>query len=211
MQLTGSVNLLNERLGGTLNLFYNDLFDFIFRNNKAAPGEPNYQNAGYLRSLGAEVEASWVDTWLHVRLVGAYQAAVAAKDYGTRGGRIFNVPAWSGALSVDVAPVPPWKDKLWLHAAVRYVGPSLSPVDLTFRDAMGNTVASFVEPDRRIEGAAIVDLGFRLKHVPVKNLFLQGTIYNLFNTFYEAGGSVVHPYPQTGLWFLVTLGYSVSP
>jgi outer membrane receptor protein involved in Fe transport len=135
---------------------------------------------------------------------------VAAKDYGTRGSRIFNVPAWSGALSVDVAPVPLWKDKLWLHGAVRYTGPSLSPVDLTFRDAMGNTVARFVQPDRRIEGAAIVDLGFRLKHVPLKNLFLQGTIYNLFNTFAEAGGSTVHPYPLPGRWFLVTLGYSLT-
>lgn len=211
VQLSGSINLLDERLKGTLNLFYNDLFNFIFRNNNAQPTEAIYQNAGYLRSMGAEVEASWVDSWLHVRLVGAYQAAVAAKDYGTRGGRIFNVPAWSGALSVDAAPVPRWKDKLWLHAAVRYAGPSLSPVDLTFRDAMGNTLATFAQPDRRIEGAAIVDLGFRLKNVPVENVFLQGTIYNLFNTYAEAGGSVVHPYPLPGLWFMVTLGYTLTP
>lgn len=211
VQLSGSVTLLEERLKGTLNLFYNDLFNFIFRNNNAGPTEPTYQNAGYLRSVGAEAEASWIDSWLHVRLVGAHQAAVAAKDYGTRGAQIFNVPAWSGALSVDAAPLPPLRHKLWLHAAVRYTGPSLSPVDLTFTDAQGNTVATFAQPDRRIEGAAIVDLGFRLKHWPVKHLFLQGTVYNLFDTFAEAGGSVVHPYPLPGRWFLVTLGYTLSP
>jgi iron complex outermembrane receptor protein len=211
VQLSGSVTLFDERLRGSLNLFYNNLFNFIFRDNNAAPTEPIYKNAGYLQSAGAEAEASWIDSWLHVRLVGAFQAAVAGKDYGTRGGQIYNVPNWSGALSVDVAPVPSWKDKLWLHADVRYTGGQLSPVNLTFRDPMGNTLASFVEPDRRIEGAAIVDLGFRLKNLPVKNVFLQGQIYNLFDTFYEAGGSTVHPYPQQGRWFLVTIGYTLEP
>ncbi len=211
VQLSGSVSLLDERLKGTLNLFYNDLYNFIFRNNNAAPTEPIYQNAGYLRSMGAEAEASWIDSWLHVRLVAAYQAAVAGQDYGTRGGVIYNVPNWSGALTVDVAPVIAWKDKLWLHAAARYTGRQLSPVNLTFRDPMGNVLATFDQPDRFIEGAAIVDLGFRLKNVPVKNVFLQATIYNLFDTYSEVGGSVVHPYPQTGRWFLATIGYTLSP
>ena len=211
VQVSGSVSLLDDRLKGTLNLFYNDLYNFIFRNNNALPTEPIYQNAGYLRSMGAEAEAGWVDSWLHVRLVAAYQAAVAGKDYGTRGAVIYNVPAWSGALSVDVAPVMAWKDKLWLHAAARYTGRQLSPVNLTFRDPMGNVLATFDQPDRFIDGAAIVDLGFRLKNVPIKNVFLQATIYNLFDTFSEAGGSVVHPYPQTGRWFLATIGYTLEP
>jgi hypothetical protein len=63
---------------------------------------------------------------------------------------------------------------------------------------------------RSTQGSAIVDVGFRLKNLPVKKLFLQGTIYNLFNTRAEAGGSVVHPYPLPGRWFLVTLGYALG-
>lgn len=213
LQLSGSLSLLDDRLKGSLNLFYNDLFNFIFRNNNAAPTEPIYQNAGSLQSVGAELEASWIDTWLRLRLVGAYQAALASKDYGTRGTNIYNVPSLSGALTADVAPVhvAGLKDKLWVHAALRFTGSALSPVNLTFRDAMGMTLASFVEPDRTIQAAAIIDVGFRLKHLPVKNTFLQGTIYNLLNTYYEVGGAVSHPYPQTGRWFLVTIGYTLEP
>lgn len=211
VQLSGSLTLLDERLRTTLNLFYNDLYNFIYRNNNAAPTEPLYQNAGHLRSMGAELEAAWIDSWLHVRFVGAYQGAVDAKDYGTRGAIIYNVPAWSGALTLDVAPVTAWKDKLWLHAAGRFTGPQLSPVNLTFRDPMGNVLAAFNQPNRQIEAAAIFDVGVRVKNVPVKNVFLQGTVYNLFDTFYEAGGSTVHPYPQTGRWFLITVGYTFQP
>ena len=207
MQLSGTVSLLDERLKASLNFFYNDLFNFIYRNNKAAPSEPIYQNAGYLRSAGGELEASWVDSWLHVRLMGTYQRAVSAQSYGTNGGSIFNVPSLSGALSIDVAPVMKWKEFLWLHGAVRFTGETQSPVSLAFKDSAGNPVL-FDQPDRVIAAAAIVDLGVRVKNLPVRNVFVQATVYNLFNSFNEVGGSVVHPYPQTGRWFLATIGYT---
>ncbi len=210
VQLTGSVSLLDDRLKGTLNLFYNNLTDFIFRNNSAGPTDPIYQNAGYLQSVGTELEAAWVDKWLHTRGTLTWQGAVAGRDYGNAGLSIYNVPNWSGSLTADVAPLFVWTDKVWLHAAMRYMGRTLSPVNLTFRDAMGNELARFNEPNRNIEGAAIVDVGLRVKDLPWKNVFVQGTIYNLLNTRQLIGGSVVHPYPQTGRWFLVTIGYTVQ-
>lgn len=210
VQLTGSLTLLDDRLKATLNLFYNNLTDFIFRNNNAAPTEPIYQNAGYLQSVGTELEASWVDRWLHARGTLTWQGSTAGRDYGNRGLSIYNVPNWSGTLAVDVAPLFVWTDKVWLHAAMRYAGRTLSPINLVFRDSMGNELARFDDPNHNIEGSAIVDLGLRVKDLPVKNVFVQATIYNLFNTRAFVGGSVVHPYPQAGRWFLVTIGYTVQ-
>lgn len=109
------------------------------------------------------------------------------------------------ALSVDVAPITKWKEFLWLHGAVRFTGETQSPVSLAFKDSAGNPVL-FDQPDRVIAAAAIVDLGVRVKKLPVRNVFVQATVYNLFNSFNEVGGSVVHPYPQTGRWFLATIG-----
>jgi iron complex outermembrane receptor protein len=45
----------------------------------------------------------------------------------------------------------------------------------------------------------------------VPGLSLDATVFNALDRRYEQGGTVLHPYPQPGRWFLLTLGYRFSP
>ncbi len=208
-QLTPTVRF--GKISNTLNVFYNHLYDFVFRNNLAGPDEPIYQNAGTLRTLGVEDELAYVDELFSLRANATYQHVLSAMDYGTRGSQIFNVPAFSSNVIVDVTPLPKRYRNLAVNLTARYVSPQLSPVEIRFADATGATVREYAEPDRTVAGALLFNAGIRVTDLLTPGLSLDVTVYNLLDRQYQQGGSVLHPYPQPGRWLLLTLGYRFTP
>jgi outer membrane receptor protein involved in Fe transport len=55
-------------------------------------------------------------------------------------------------------------------------------------------------------GVLLFNTGFRWDNL-WKGFFLDGRVYNLLDEKYYQGGSVSHPYPQAGRWFMITVGY----
>jgi len=199
-QITPSFNLAEGRLRSSFNFFYQELSDFIFRNNNARPDEPIYQNAGFLKSWGIENETSFIEDTYQIRANVTFQAASDAENYAVTGSKIQNVPTWAGNLIVDFSPLPKYEDLL-MNVTLRYIGEQLSPINLNFSDGR-----SVYEPDNKIDSAFLVNTGFRINNVLVENAFIDGRIYNLFDEKYYQGGSVEHPYPQTGRWFMISIG-----
>lgn len=211
LQLTPTVILMGGRLVQSLNVFYNHLYDFVFRNNAAVAPEPFYQNAGELQTIGVEEELSFKHDYFAVRANATYQHLLAGRDYGTRGDAIFNVPKLVANASFDVTPIQSLREQLALNVTVRYVGAQLSPIDIRYVDATGNVLRHYDLPDNTVDAYVLANLGVRVTDLPVAGLSLDATVYNLFDTEYFQGGSTLHPYPRMGRSFLVKLSYAFAP
>lgn len=210
LQLTPMLTFLDGKLQSTTNLFVQNLSDFIFRDNSAGGtlDDPFYKNAGSLLSTGVEEELAYVERDYRVRLIATWQYAISAEDYPMRDGRVFNVPSLSGALVVDVNPLWFWDDMLWLNATGQYIGPQLSPVDITFKNADGVVVNRYEEPEHEVEQAFLVNLGMHITDPFIDGLFVDVNVHNVFDTRRFQGGSTLHPYPRQGRWFMVNVGYN---
>ncbi len=209
LQVTPTVTAFDGRVHNRLNLFYNHLYDFVFRNNKAAPDEPIYQNAGVLRTIGIEDEVAYAHERFTLRGNLMFQRLLEGKDYGTLGTQIFNVPNFTATLIGDVYPVPSLGKKVGLNLTARYVGARLSPIEIVFRNAAGEVIKEYNEPSNTLPPYVLVNAGVRLTDLGVDGLSIDATVYNLLDQRYDEGGSVVHPYPQPGRWFLLTAGYQL--
>jgi len=204
-QITPTVKLLEGKLTSSFNFFYNKFSDFIWRN----PGtHPQYQNAGFLTVSGIENDTSYRGTGYNIALNLTYLAAENAENYPVAGESIYNIPNFTGNLILNVNPFEFFAFKpesvsrdLWLNLTARYIGEQLSPVDITFPNG---TV--FKEPNKEVDDVLLFNTGFRWDKF-WNGFFLDGRLYNLFDKQYYQGGSVSHPYPQPGRWWMLTLGY----
>ena len=201
LQLTPSFRI-GRRVSWTANVFYNNLDKLVYRNNAAGPNDPIYQNAGFLKTWGIEQAVGWTRGELDLKGLVTYQRAIEAQNFPITGSDVHNVPAWSGNLIATIAPDFARRQQLRLNATVRYIGDQKSPIDVT----VGNRV--FREPSRTVDRAVVVNLGGRIGRLWSQPWSLAAHVYNVFDTEYEQGGSVSHPYPQPGRWALVTVGRS---
>jgi iron complex outermembrane receptor protein len=209
LQFTPSVTFLGGKLKNTTNVFYDHLYDAIFRNNAALPGQPYYQNAGLLDTLGVEEEFSWLEKAYRIRANATYQHLLRASDYPNNPGsdEISNVPAFVGNLVVDGNPLFFWSDNVWLNLTAHYNSSQASPISIRFTDASGNVIRDYEEPNNRVPAYVLFNLGLHLTAVGLQGLVVDATIYNVFDQKYEQGGSPLHPYPQPGRWYLINVGY----
>jgi outer membrane receptor protein involved in Fe transport len=60
--------------------------------------------------------------------------------------------------------------------------------------------------DNKLDDVVLFNTGFRWDKL-WKDFFLDARVYNLLDEDYYQGGSVTHPYPQAGRWFMLTVGY----
>lgn len=118
------------------------------------------------------------------------------------------VPNWTANAIFNVKPLE-WFDiqsesfskDLWFNLTARYIGEQLSPIDIEFPNGM-----VFKEPNKEVDDVVLFNTGFRWDNV-WKGLFLDARVYNVLDEKYYQGGSVSHPYPQPGRWWMITLGY----
>ncbi len=203
MQLTPRVRFFDDQLQSTLNVAYNDLYDFIYRNNDALPGEPLYQNAGELTTLVLEEELAWVSTWYRVYGVATYQHVLRLKSYAGNedDNQIANVPSLTANLVLDVNPIWQWYKKAWLNVNVRYIGEQLGPIAVSSKNYPAP------RPNNVVDAYALLNLALRIDDLPWTGLGVDVTVHNVLDQRYEQGGSVLFPYPQPGRWFLIRLSY----
>ncbi len=201
IQLTPTVFLYNKKMSYSLNCFYNNLTNFIYRDLAAVGDAPRYKNAGNLKSYGIENEILFANKFLKVTGVVTYQSALEAKDYGVKDDQINNIPNFTGNLILDVNPLYSLYKDLWFNISYRYVGEQISPIPagsflngIAYENA-GNTVSA----------VSLINTGIR-----VENLYkftIDARVYNVLDTKYFQGGSTRFPYQQAGRWYLFTLGY----
>ncbi|MFN0062355.1 MAG: TonB-dependent receptor plug domain-containing protein [Myxococcaceae bacterium] len=207
VQFTPTLKFWDGQITNTLNFFYNDVYDFVFRNNRAVAPDPFYQNAGTLKTIGLEEEFALSQEFYRVSANLAWQHALESRDYGTRGSQIFNVPTFVANLVVDVNPFFSLFRYFGVNVNVRYVGPQLSPIDIVY----ASNGTTYFEPDNRVPGYVLMNAGLRFTRLYFPGLSLDATMYNVLGTRYQQGGATTHPIPQPGRWFLLNLAYKFDP
>lgn len=181
----------------TFNVFRNELRNAVWRNNSAPADEPIYRNGGELASWGVEPELRYQRDGLRLAANMTYQRVLESLNYNAVGGRVLNIPTWTYGATAAARISRPGDRETWIDMTARYVGEQLSPINIT-----AGTV-HFFEPDRTVDRVALVHAGIR---ADLRARWqIEARAFNLFDTAYEQGGSVVHPYPQPGRSLLVTL------
>jgi outer membrane receptor for ferrienterochelin and colicins len=211
VQFTPSVSFLDGKLVNTANVFYNDLYDFVYRDPTATGNDPRYRNAGVLQSIGFEDELAFVEKNFNVRANITYQHALKIRDYGGSGMRINNVPPFMMNLIVNGKPL--WKQypNLSLNLTARVMSEQRSPIVNTFRwNPATQTAEPFSDPDNTVGAQIYLNAGFRITDLLVDNLDFDMTFYNLLDRKNPQGGSVNHPYPQAGRSFMAQLTYRLK-
>jgi iron complex outermembrane receptor protein len=201
-QFTPSFKFFEGRFFYHLNIFYNQLSDFIYRVPNAQGEEPRYRNAGILTSWGIEHEIAFTSKYVKIRAVAGQQYALDAKDYPRKGNEIGNIPSLSAVINADLTPFQSFS-AFKIHADGRYYSSQHAPI---FRTMLNG--ASFENLDNRIAAYTVFSLGLRLDDW--KGFVVDVRVFNAGDALYQAGGSVNFPYPQAGRWFLFTLGYKIK-
>jgi outer membrane receptor for ferrienterochelin and colicins len=204
-QLTPELTLLDGRFKSTSNLAYQSVYDFIYRDNAAEPGEPFYINAGHFDSLILEQEIAFVETAARVRANATWQRVLDVENYEAPDGgdRINYVPSVYGNLVVDVNPLLALDESLWTNVTLRVVGPMAAPI----------RAVSQSRPDleanlgNEAPGYALLDVGARFERL-IGGLSVDGRVTNVLDTQYTQGGATLFPYPQPGRWFLVNVEWA---
>lgn len=203
IQLTPTFKFFQGSLINTTNFFYNDLYDFIYRDPKAGANDPKYRNAGSLKSLGAENEFAYIQEAYKIRLNATYQQVLSAKDYPITGSEINNVPSFTSNFIFDFKPLKGIYDNFDLNFNARYLSSQASPlINVNKGSEKINNLSN------RVDQALILNAGFRVTEPWFNKLTLDGRVYNLLDSQYLQGGSTPFPYPQTGRWFLFNLNYN---
>lgn len=210
LQLTPSLTLKGGKLRNTLNVFYNDVSDFVFRNNAAGPNDARYANAGALKSLGVEHETAWIDQNLRVNAALTFQTVLDSQAFAARDNRIYNVPRFVGNLVVDANPLGHRSDRLWVNLNLRYTGRQLAPIESTYRLGVNGVVAPYRDPNNELEPYWLANLGLRVSRLGLPGAALDVTVFNLFDQSYEQGGSTLFPYPQAGRSIVARLVYELG-
>jgi iron complex outermembrane receptor protein len=191
---------LTDNVSATVNVFFNTLDNLVWRNKNAGPGEPVYQNAGFLKTWGFEPELTYTRPGVTFAANLAFQRVRDAENYDVSGSEIDNVPAWSWNAIATFSPAALSQQDVRLNLMVRYIGEQRSPVSIT----IGNT--TFIEPDRRIDAVTLLNAGISAGALWSTSWFASLRVFNLLDYNHEQGGSVAHPYPQPGRSVLFEVG-----
>ncbi len=207
-QVTPTFKLAQGKITSSFNFFYNKFSNVIVRNNQPEEKQSPIQNYGFLKQWGIENETTYNQNAYNLAFNLTYQAADGAENYGVSNEKIWNVPNFTANLILNVNPFELFNfnneavsQDLWLNLTARYIGEQLSPINIEFPNG-----TSFYEPNKEVDDVVLFNTGFRWNKL-WKDFFLDARVYNLLDEDYYQGGSVTHPYPQAGRWFMLTVGY----
>jgi outer membrane receptor for ferrienterochelin and colicins len=207
LQVTPELSLLDGRLKSTSNVAYQYVYDFIFRDNNAQPGQPFYINAGRLETLVLEEELAFVAAAVRARANATYQHVLSVDNYDAQpdGTAINNVPSLVANAILDANPLYALDEDLWLNLTLRYIGAQHAPIR-TVSLARPNLQKNLQHEE---PAHLLVDVGGRVDGL-LGGFALAGRVYNLFGTRMAQGGSTLFPYPQPGRWFLVNVEWEID-
>ncbi len=200
LQLTNTTRWHENRHKLEVNIYHNELRDFVFRDTSVAiedVDKPIYKNAGQLESIGLESTYEYIDTRCRLHGNATWQHALNAEDYGEADGHVFYVPSLTANLAADFKLPAPFGRSTWYNLTLRYLGQQRAPI-----------VGRHPNPqllDHRTAATTLVNTGIYLENLWQTSLNLDLRVFNLFDEDYEQGGSVQYPYPQAGRWWQVKL------
>jgi outer membrane receptor for ferrienterochelin and colicins len=207
-QVTPTFKFAQGKITSSFNVFYNNISNVIWRNPQPEKEQNTIQNYGFLNQWGIENETTYNQNAYNLAFNLTYQAADGAENYAVSDDKIWNVPNWTANFILNVNPFELFNfhheiisQDLWLNLTARYIGEQLSPINIAFPNG-----TSFYEPNNQVEDVVLFNTGFRWNKL-WRDFFLDARVYNLLDEDYYQGGSVTHPYPQAGRWFMVTVGY----
>jgi iron complex outermembrane receptor protein len=208
-QVTPTFKFAQGKITSGFNIFYNKFSNLIQRHNQESLGESAIHNHKLLNQWGIENETSYNQNAYNLAFNLTYQAATnSADNEGVSNEKIWNVPNFTANFILNVNPFELFNfnnetvsQDLWLNLTARYIGEQLSPINIEFPNG-----TNFYEPNNEVDDVVLFNTGFRWDKL-WKDFFLDARVYNLLDEDYYQGGSVTHPYPQAGRWFMLTVGY----
>lgn len=204
LQLTPSFILNDNKMKLKLNFYYNHYSDVVYRRTTALPDEPLFINAGELTTIGIEQEWLYQFDSANLRFVGNHYMVQSVEGYGADDNEIFNIPRhqYNLIFNQDIS------ENLSYQTSMKFLSARRSPINIANNnqpvlDPFPNEGVDFQVPDHRLGSVLLFNANLRW-HYKTQNT-LSFAIHNLFDKQWQQGGSVVHPYQQTGRWFSLKL------
>jgi iron complex outermembrane receptor protein len=187
-------------------LFYNVADDFIRRDLNALASEPNFSNAGELKSWGLEQEWIWQYQKWNVQANASFQRVLSHENYAVKNGEISNVPAVTANIMAGYAINKKWN----MNSTLQYIGEQYSPIyiqanGVAITDPYPNEGVSFDSENNTVSQAMLLHI--QLSYQPVNKLILNLQVDNALDEKHEQGGTTLHPYEQTGRWYRFSASY----
>ena len=210
LQITPEYYWFNKSLQAKFNLYYNEYTDVVFRNANALENEAVFTNAGSLKTAGFEQEISYHIDNKVLRFIGSQNKVVDVTNYPASNDEIYNIPNYQLNAIFDHQ----FSDQLQYQLSWQFIGERLSPINIAINgepvtDPFPNSGVTFQDPDYKLGAVSLFNAHARWK-VNNSGLTLTFNIRNMFDQNWYQGGSVVHPYKQTGRWIKLGVEYKFS-
>lgn len=210
VQITPEYYWFEKSLQAKFNLYYNRYTDVVFRRVSALQNEAVFTNAGEIETAGLEQEVSYHIDDKVLRFIGSQNHIIDAIHYPASNSEIFNIPNYQFNFIFDHQ----YSDSLQYQVSWQYIGERLSPINIAINgepveDPFPNSGVNFQDSTHHLEAVSLFNFNTRWK-VNNSNLTLTFNIRNLFDQQWFQGGSVAHPYKQTGRWVKLGIEYKFS-
>ena len=141
------------------------------------------------------------------RFVGSHHKIKQVTGYNADENEIFNIPRNQYNFIFDHQ----WGDDFSYQLSLKYLGDRKSPINIALngepiKDPFPNQGVEFQVPENRLPSNYLLNMNLRWKFGQ-RPLTLTFNVQNLLNKTWYQGGSVAHPYRQTGRWFKLGLEY----
>lgn len=135
-----------------------------------------------------------------MRAVGNNYLVKSVEGYSANDNEIFNIPRHQYSLIFD----HDLSDSLNYQASVKYLSSRCSPIRIANNnqpvpDPFPNEGVDFQVPDHRLGSVVLFNANINWQFQAKDSISFA--IHNVFDKQWQQGGSVVHPYQQTGRWF----------
>lgn len=198
---------LDKSLQVKLNLYYNKYSDVVFRRVTAEQDQALFTNAGHIESIGLEQEISYQFDNKILRFIGSHNRVIDALHYPATDDDIHNIPSVQFNLIFDHK----FNEQFEYQLSMQYIGQRYSPINIALDgepavDKFPNSGVQLQAPNNELDASTLfnLNLNWQPENLPLSVSF---SVKNLFDKDWYQGGSVAHPYKQTGRWFKFGLQY----
>lgn len=206
-QISPEFYWLDKRLQVKLNLYYNKYSDVVFRRITAEQDQALFTNAGHIKSIGLEQEISYQFDNKTLRFIGSQSRVIDALHYPATDDDIDNIPSNQFNLIFDHSISPQFEYQI----AMQHIGQRHSPINIAVDgrpavDQYPNSGVRLQLPHNTLGATTLfhINLNWQAQTLPVS---VSLNVKNVFDKQWYQGGSVAHPYKQTGRWYKLGLHY----
>ncbi len=210
LQLTPEFYWLDKSLQVKLNLYYNKYTDVVFRRVTAGEDEALFTNAGQVDTIGFEQEITYHFDDKTLRFIGSQSKVHETANYTASDDNIYNIPDYQFNLIFDHKV----DEQLQYQLSMKYIGSRVSPIYIAVDgepvvDPYPGVGVDYQDPNHKLGSTVLLNANFNW-HVKGLPMTISASIQNLTDKEWYQGGSVAHPYQQTGRWYRVGFEYKFN-